>query len=304
MLRNVLSAIAARRRAVSLIEGVLYMVIALAVLIGGIVFFNHARLASQVTDTARTAVGISTQARSLYQRQPSFGENEDLTRLLIMSGAVPENFVDETGSRITHPFGGDVVVTGNGKVLVLSYIDISEAACIRLANFSDGGVGPMGIGIVGMTISNGEPIDPTSSPQMTGSVAADRVAASCADEAALAVYYSQFADARPAATEPEPEDDRPLNSDNPWNYPFPETALYDACRDKKTWKKDAEGWEVCLNAWGDYHYGRGDEHADMCGPQPSGGDWNKEPEHWRLMLDKAKQAWQDCHTYWNSQKDL
>ncbi|MFG6574241.1 TadE/TadG family type IV pilus assembly protein, partial [Sulfitobacter sp. 1A13353] len=51
--------VATRRRAISLIEGVLYLVIALAVIVGGIVFFQQSQLSNAVTDTARAAVGIS-----------------------------------------------------------------------------------------------------------------------------------------------------------------------------------------------------------------------------------------------------
>ena len=102
---------AARKRGISLIEAVLYLVIALAVIVGGIVFFQQAQLSNQVTDTARAGVGISSQFRGLYQSQRSFGE-APLTGAVLASGSVPSNFQSDTG--IVHPFGGDVTVNGNG----------------------------------------------------------------------------------------------------------------------------------------------------------------------------------------------
>jgi len=112
-----------RRRAISLIEGVLYLVIALAVIVGGIVFFQQSQLSNAVTDTARAAVGISSQLRALYQNQNVFGDNVDLTAAAVKSGAVPSNFIGgEAGERIVHPFnGGGVAITGLGRGFVMSY---------------------------------------------------------------------------------------------------------------------------------------------------------------------------------------
>jgi len=182
--------IAARNRAISLIEGVLYLVIALAVIVGGIVFFQQSQLSNAVTDTARAAVGISSQARALYQNQTGFGDNEDLTVAMIRAGVVPSNFIDGTGDAIAHPFGGSMAVTGNGNGFVISYSDISQAACLRLASIDETGVGPMGTGLLGLTIS-GDPIDPTTSPEMKGAVTAEEVAANCSDGVEMAIYYAK-----------------------------------------------------------------------------------------------------------------
>ncbi len=197
---------AARRRAISLIEGVLYLVIALAVIVGGIVFFQQSQLSNAVTDTARAAVGISSQARALYQNQTGFGDNEDLTLAMIRAGAVPSNFIDNTGDAIAHPFGGGgVTITGNGKGFVIAYDDISQAACLRLASIDDAGVGPMGTGIVGLTIAESEAIDTTQPPAITGTVRAEAVSASCTDGAVMAVYYAQNPGAKFVEVEAPPE---------------------------------------------------------------------------------------------------
>ena len=58
-----------RKRGISLIEAVLYLVIALSVIVGGIVFFQQAQLSNQITDTARMSTGVSSQVRGLFQNQ-------------------------------------------------------------------------------------------------------------------------------------------------------------------------------------------------------------------------------------------
>ncbi len=190
-----------RKRAISLIEGILYLVIALAVIVGGIVFFQQSQLSNNVNDTARAAVGISSQARALYQNQTGFGENADLTVPMIRAGAVPSNFIGNNGDGIAHPFGGGgVTVTGNGAGFVISYRDISQAACLRLASVDESGVGPMGTGIVGFTLSNGSPVDPTTAPELTGTVNASSVSASCTDGTEMAVYYTQHPGSKFAGT--------------------------------------------------------------------------------------------------------
>ncbi|MFG6574243.1 type 4 pilus major pilin, partial [Sulfitobacter sp. 1A13353] len=160
------------------------------VIVGGIVFFQQSQLSNAVTDTARAAVGISAQARALYQNQRNFGDNEDLTIAMIRAGVVPSNFIDATGDAIAHPFGGSMAVTGNGDGFVISYSDISQAACLRLASIDETGVGPMGTGLMGLTIS-GDPIDPMTSPEMKGAVTAEDVAANCSDGVQMAVHYEK-----------------------------------------------------------------------------------------------------------------
>jgi hypothetical protein len=144
--------LAARNRGVSLIEGVLYLVIALAVIVGGIVFFQQAQLSNQVTDTARAGVGISSQTRGLFMNQRSFGTAE-VTDALINAGAVPSNFQNAAGDAIVHPFGGEVEVHGNGAGFAMTMLNLSEEACLRLATVGDGGDGPMGTGITGVTVA-------------------------------------------------------------------------------------------------------------------------------------------------------
>lgn len=194
---------AARKRGVSLIEGVLYLVIALAVIVGGIVFFQQAQLSNNVTDTSRAAVGISSQTRGLYQNQRSFGA-VDITSALVNSGSVPANFLDASNN-ISHPFGaGTVQVKGNMDGFAILFEDLTQEACMRLATVGEGGDGPLGTGIEGIvrgtdltSIAASEWDGDLSDIATTGAtwdarpVTAADVAASCADDIDILVSYER-----------------------------------------------------------------------------------------------------------------
>ena len=286
----------ARRRAISLIEGVLYLVIALAVIVGGIVFFQQSQLSNAVTDTARAAVGISSQARALYQNQTGFGVNEDLTLAMIRAGAVPSNFIDRSGDAMAHPFGGGMAVTGNGRGFVIVYSDISQAACLRLASIDETGVGPMGTGIVGLTISQSDPVDPTSAPDINGTVTADTMSTCCADGAEMAVYYAQ----NPGAKYDAPPS--PFNTDNPWEYPYPKVSLGTQCGDSPSRHNEMAAWRQCLTEWGTATYGEdlSDRNA-MCGAEPDERRWDRTPSDWPLWFRKAQDTWNECQDMWRYQ---
>lgn len=149
----------ARKRGISLIEAVLYLVIALAVIVGGIVFFQQAQLSNQITDTARMSTGVSSQVRGLFQNQRSFGD-DDLTAAMVKSGAVPSNFISETsnlfGTRteVVHPFGGTVEVHGYDTYFEIQFNDLPPAACLRLMTVGLDGSGSIGTGITGLSVEN------------------------------------------------------------------------------------------------------------------------------------------------------
>lgn len=189
---------AARSRGVSLIEGVLYLVIALAVIVGGIVFFQQAQLSNQVTDTARAGVGISSQARGLFMNQRSFGD-ADVTTALINAGAVPSNFQNAAGDAIVHPFSnGGVTVDGNGSGFAITLKDMTEEACLRLATVGDGGDGPLGTGISGVTVgANNDALafaDTTLPPTNAAPVDASTLATLCVEDPAGADQDAQMPD--------------------------------------------------------------------------------------------------------------
>ena len=86
----------------------------------------------------------------------------------------------------------------------------------------------MGTGMVGLTLSQGDPVDPTVGPEVTGEVKAETIAASWADGTEMAVYYAQnpgakYVEADGGAGEPEPT---PEPKPEPEPEPEPELSSY------------------------------------------------------------------------------
>ena len=140
--------IGGRQRGISLIEGILYLVLALSLVVGGIVLFQNAQLSNRVTEAARGTVSISSEVRSLHQNARDFGASgTDLTVAMVNAGAVPSNFQNNDGTDIRHPWGGAVVVTGEDQQFTIELEDVPSDACVRLATADARGQGVMGIGI-------------------------------------------------------------------------------------------------------------------------------------------------------------
>jgi hypothetical protein len=137
---------AGRERGISLIEGILYLVLAIGVVAGGIQVFQNAQLSSRVTDAARGVVTISSETRALHQNARDFG-TAALTGSLLNAGAVPASFQDNAGTAIRHPWGGNVEVTGADQVFTIELEDLPSEACVRLAAVDARGQGVAGIGI-------------------------------------------------------------------------------------------------------------------------------------------------------------
>lgn len=139
---------AGRERGISLIEAVLYLVIALAVVGGGIFFFQSAQNSNRSTETSRGLVSISSDVRALFQSDAAFGPaapGTNLDQLLIDTRSVGSFAI--SGSTISHPWGGDLTVTGIENTFTIQLDDVPRAACARLVTVDERGQGPAGIGI-------------------------------------------------------------------------------------------------------------------------------------------------------------
>lgn len=154
---------AARQRGVTLIEGLLFIVLALSFVISGIVLFQNAQLSNRVTETTRGLVSISSEVRAIHQNSDSFG-TESLDSLLLDAGAVPNNFID--GTNIRHLFNnGALEVTGVSQQFTITLQDVPQAACIRLSVANANGQGPAGTGVASVAINGNPPalpVTPTS----------------------------------------------------------------------------------------------------------------------------------------------
>lgn len=148
-----------RQRGISLIEGILYLVLAISVVIGGITVFQNAQLSNRVTETARGLVAISSETRALHQNARDFGTG-DLTDAVINAGAVPSNFLNNDGTEVRHPWGGAVTITGVDQQFQVSLADVPSDACVRLTSVDARGQGVAGVGIASVSFDGGTTPDP------------------------------------------------------------------------------------------------------------------------------------------------
>jgi len=143
----------ARKRGVTLIEAVLYISIALALIVGGLVFFQQASLAQRTNGAVRNISAIASETRGLYQAAQNF--DGVTTATLINAGGVPSSLVN--GSTIANEWGGNIAIASADPFdnFTVTYDDVPTAACTRLATVDITGSGRVGAGIVSVGFRNG-----------------------------------------------------------------------------------------------------------------------------------------------------
>lgn len=135
-----------RYRAVTLIEAVLYISIALALIVGGLLFFQQASNAAKTSSLVRQLSATVAETKILFKSQP-FAVTTDplfgtsITSALIAAGAVPADMVAGPAA-LTNPFGGttDVQVMnfGNNALIALRLTGIPQSVCARILTSSSG----------------------------------------------------------------------------------------------------------------------------------------------------------------------
>ena len=133
-----------RNRAVTLIEAVLYISIALALIVGGLVFFQQASTAARTSATVRQLSAVLAEVRVLIRGMPPEpipGDPGDVvpidvTSMLIAAGAVPSDMVTSPTS-LSNPFGGQTIFNSFfsptfGRFFIIYLTDIPQGVCARL----------------------------------------------------------------------------------------------------------------------------------------------------------------------------
>ena len=133
-----------RHRAVTLIEAVLYISIALALIVGGLVFFQQASTAAKTSATVRQLSATLAEARVYLQGMPVTVESHDVTPVLISAGAVPQDMVTSP-TTLSNPFGGTTrfyTVMGGfgagGRLINIRLTDVPQRVCVRLLTATSG----------------------------------------------------------------------------------------------------------------------------------------------------------------------
>jgi len=125
-----------RNRAVTLIEAVLYISIALALIVGGLVFFQQASRAARTSTVVRQLSAVLAETRILMSRVTQQTAQTDITSVLIAAGAVPPDMVASPNS-LSNPFGGETRffmeqgVFGNRTILI-TLSNVPKEVCVRL----------------------------------------------------------------------------------------------------------------------------------------------------------------------------
>ena len=145
----------AGERGATLIEAVLFTVVALGLVTGGVVLYEQASNSSRNNETIRMLASLQSQVRALYQSQPDFG-TADMADLLIASNTMPSSLQTDTDNdgdndALVSPFGGAVAVTGATENFTVELEDVPVDICSRIVAFDDAGNGTIGTGIVSVT---------------------------------------------------------------------------------------------------------------------------------------------------------
>lgn len=156
-------------KGVSLIEGVLYLVIALAVIVGGIVFFNQAQIANQVSSTSRVMTLVSARLVAIEAKNPTVSSSRPITnsgRYALNAEIVPANFAASSGDRLVAPWGGEITIytrrrpvfgTPDRPVVTAIMQDVPTEACMRFSQMNASGYGPAGGDIYRVRITSFTP---------------------------------------------------------------------------------------------------------------------------------------------------
>lgn len=159
----------AGERGATLIEAVLFTVVALGLVTGGVVLYEQASNSSRNNDIIRMLAALQSQVRALHQSQADFGK-ADMADLLIASNAVPSSLQsdsdnDGANDEIVSPLGGGVTVTGATENFTIEVEDVPVGICSRILAFDTAGNGTIGTGIVSVTDGTATDSDGLTSDQ-------------------------------------------------------------------------------------------------------------------------------------------
>jgi len=140
-----------RCRAVTLIEAVLYIAVALALIVGGLVFFQQASTAQKTSATIRQVSALLAETRVMVKGYPLdeitnpsllSSTTLDITAFLITAGAVPSDMI-ASATTLSNPFGGTTSVNAAvlpffGPTMLVTLTNVPRSACTRLLTGTSG----------------------------------------------------------------------------------------------------------------------------------------------------------------------
>lgn len=148
-------------RGATLIEAVLFTVIALGIVSGGVLLYEQATRSARTNETVRMLTSLQSQTRALFQTQSNFGTSS-INTALIVSNAIPSAFQRDTNNdgdndALVSPFGSSIAVTGVTNNFTIAVNKVPVDICTRVVGFDSIGNGIAGTGIV--SVSDGTVTD-------------------------------------------------------------------------------------------------------------------------------------------------
>jgi hypothetical protein len=139
-----------RNRAVTLIEAVLYISIALALIVGGLVFFQQASTAAKTNTMVRQLSAVLAEARVLVKGMRVSNDWINVNYILVSAGALPSDMVTDPADwphpllpQLSNPFGGTIDLDYRntydyGQLMSMTLTNVPQAVCARLLTASSG----------------------------------------------------------------------------------------------------------------------------------------------------------------------
>jgi hypothetical protein len=140
-----------KRRGVTLIEAVLYISVALALIVGGLVFYQQASRAQKTNEAVRQFSALVAEARALYVNNPFQSvltgtfppAGSSIGAALVASGAVPSQYAvagtirgGTEPSTMINPWGGSTEVYGTtiagAPYIIILTSNVPVEVCPRL----------------------------------------------------------------------------------------------------------------------------------------------------------------------------
>lgn len=176
-----------RQRAVTLIEAVLFISVALGLIVGGIVFFQQASLNARISAQVRVLSSIVAESRALMNNQDADTRLGAAGDVLVAAGSVPARIIADppiqwnpgnpadvtrlktewdTGLVISNSWAavGFGVGSAYEYYLTLTLHDIPVEACVRLAPTDASGKTVFGDGALRVGIGPGQSVGGIGTP--------------------------------------------------------------------------------------------------------------------------------------------
>ena len=141
MLTRKASLLRRRNRAVTLIEAVLYISIALALIVGGLVFYQQASTAARTNTLVRELSATVAETKALVKGMALSDVPNNISAYLIAAGAVPPDMV-ESATTLSTAFGPMDFYAGifnqdaASLYIGINLTNIPQSVCVRLLTAS------------------------------------------------------------------------------------------------------------------------------------------------------------------------